>query len=99
MRLEYFDINGRALLARNLLDFCKVEYEDKRLTQPEFGQGKREGKYTYGQVPALFLDDGTPLTQSISIARYIGRNYRGPNGEQLYPTRDADTCYQIELLI
>ena len=50
-------------------------------------------------MPALFLDDGTQLTQSEAIARYISRNYKGTNGEDLYPTRDADTCYEIDLIL
>ena len=48
MRLEYFDANGRAMWLRNLLDYCKVDYEDLRLERPKFFEYKKAGKYTYG---------------------------------------------------
>ena len=98
LQLEYFDINGRALLARILLDYCKVEYIDKRLTPQEFGANKAAGRYRFGQVPVMFFEDGEHLTQSMAIARHIAENNRGRNGERLYDKRDHETCYQIDLI-
>ena len=36
MKLEYFDINGRALLPRCLLAYTNTEFEDIRLSMPDF---------------------------------------------------------------
>lgn len=51
-------------------------------------QAKTSRKYTYGQVPALFLDDGTQLCQTQAILRYIAKVHKGPKGEIFYPGPD-----------
>ena len=64
MKFEYFDLNGRGYPIRLLLKYANVDFEDARITMEAFGANKAAGKYTYGQVPALFLDDGTQLCQT-----------------------------------
>ena len=69
-RLEYFAGHGRAIEIRMALFYCGVDYENHLLSanKKEFDNSK----YTYKQVPALFLLNGKQLTQSSSILRYIG---------------------------
>ena len=43
------------------------------------------GEYQYGQLPVLYLDDGTQLCQSMSILRYVCANHKTKNGDVLYP--------------
>ena len=85
MRLEYFGIHARGTMIRLGFKYCNVDFEDELLTPEEFGTRKAAGKYPNGQIPILHLDDGTQMTQSNAIARYVGASYKGRNGEVLYP--------------
>lgn len=77
--------------------YCNVEFEDENLAPEEFGQRKAAGKYPNGQLPVLHLDDGTMMSQSNSIARYICAAYKGRNGEVLYPgNTDPMLSYKID---
>lgn len=96
MKLEYFGIHGRAIPIRLLLSYCNVPFEDHFLTFAEFGKKKAEGAYTSGQVPVLTLDDGTQLSQSKAILRYLGKTYKGRNGETLYPGH-ADPLLSLKI--
>ena len=62
MKLEYFPLHGRAIMIRMALAYCDVEFEDSQISFPEFGQKKAAGEYQYGQLPVMYLDDGTQLT-------------------------------------
>ena len=75
MKVYYFDIMGRAEAIRMLLTYKKVDFEDVRLTKEQFGEMKAAGKFEFGQVPALELDDGTMLVQTVSILRYLAAEY------------------------
>ena len=59
-RLEYFAGHGRAIDLRMALFYCQVDYDNHLLSinKQEFDNSK----YTYNQVPALFLPDGKQLT-------------------------------------
>ena len=57
--LEYFPAHGRAGPIRLLLDFCKADYTDSRVDMQEFAKNKAAGKYTHGQVPVLYMADGS----------------------------------------
>lgn len=63
MKLYYFDIYARAEAIRMLLNHAKVEFEDVRLAKEDFAKLKEEGKFEFGQVPAL-EHDGKVYTQS-----------------------------------
>ena len=47
-KLYYFDIGGRAEAIRMLLHDAKVQYEDVRMSFPEFGEAKAAGKFPSG---------------------------------------------------
>ena len=50
-----------------------------------------------GQVPVLYLDDGTCMPQSQAIFRYICSTYKGRKGEVLYPgNADPMLSFQID---
>lgn len=48
MKLFYFDLHGRAMQTRMILDYCGVEYEDIRVSPEQFGEMKEKGQLTYG---------------------------------------------------
>ena len=90
MKLIYFDLNARASFIRALLFHAKVEFEDVRISFEEFYGGKKEElKPEFGQLPLLVLDDGTVLSQSYSIARYLGKTYG-------YYPEDASEAYLVD---
>lgn len=87
-KVYYFDGYGRAEQIRALLTFIKADFEDVRLTQEDWAKLKAEGKFEFGQLPALEWE-GVIYTQSTSILRSIGHN----NG--LYST-DPVTMWKID---
>ena len=91
MKLYYFDVYGRAEAIRILLDYAKVEYEDVRTKQEEWGEIKKTGKFEYGCMPAL-EKDGKMYSMSGAILRYVAV----ANG--LYPT-DPEEVYEVEKLL
>jgi len=72
LAIEYFDIAGRAELARAALWIGNVPFEDIRLTREQFAENKAAGKYPFGQVPVMWVD-GEAMPQSLAMARYAGR--------------------------
>jgi len=68
-----------------LLWYCNIDYEDQRLTFPEFGKNKAEEMYQWGSLPVLTLTNGTTISQSNAVARYISMTHKGMDGEILYP--------------
>eukprot|EP00281_Chroomonas_sp_CCMP1168_P031065 CAMPEP_0206252990 /NCGR_PEP_ID=MMETSP0047_2-20121206/22911_1 /ASSEMBLY_ACC=CAM_ASM_000192 /TAXON_ID=195065 /ORGANISM="Chroomonas mesostigmatica_cf, Strain CCMP1168" /LENGTH=210 /DNA_ID=CAMNT_0053679165 /DNA_START=28 /DNA_END=660 /DNA_ORIENTATION=- len=71
LKLTYFPGNGgRAQPTRLALFMAGVEFEDVRLTRPEFMEKKPT--LPFGQLPTLEVD-GKVVTQSIPILRYAGK--------------------------
>ena len=85
MKLEYFTAHGRGLYIRMAFEYSNTQYEDYAIGLEEFGKNKAQGKYKYGQIPMLELEDGTELYQTQAILRYLGKSMMGKNGEPLYP--------------
>jgi len=75
-KLSYFDANARAEVARLILAYNKVEYEDHRFSGEQWASIKPE--MPFGQCPVLWID-GTPLTESGAIVRYLAAE-NGMNG-------------------
>lgn len=83
-KLTYFDIRGRAEVARWLFAVAKQDYTDDRfsfsmtpgdwssLKRPEFDAAKASGKLDVacGQVPILTVN-GTQIGQSKAVERYL----------------------------
>ncbi|XP_049877949.1 glutathione S-transferase 2-like [Pectinophora gossypiella] len=70
--LTYFPVKGIAESIRMLLAYGGQEFEDIRIPQDQWPEYKP--KTPFGQLPVLEID-GKTLTQSISIARYLGHKY------------------------
>ncbi|KAK3581299.1 hypothetical protein CHS0354_033034 [Potamilus streckersoni] len=71
-RLTYFDIRGRAELARLVFTAAGEGFEDRRVTREEWTELKKETPF--GQIPVLEVD-GKPLAQSYAIARFLAREF------------------------
>ena len=84
-KLTYFHLGGRAEMVRFLLIHAKVHFDDVRLSFPEFGAAKGEGKYAEG-LPVWTSDDGHEMNQSNAILRALGRDHGYYNGstQELY---------------
>lgn len=72
IQLIYFNFGGRAESIRLTLHVGGVAFDDVRITEEEFRSSKAEGKYPFGSVPVLIVDDVT-YAQSVGILRYVGR--------------------------
>lgn len=71
LKLTYFDFHGgRAEPARLAMHLGGIPFEDHRFTFPEFAEVRKSTPF--GQVPTLHVD-GTVVTQSDSIIRYVGK--------------------------
>jgi glutathione S-transferase len=79
-KLTYFDIDGgRGESIRLALFIGGLEFEDVRLTGPEFREARQS--FRFHALPVLEID-GQPITQSTALVRYVGKL------AGLYPTDD-----------
>ncbi len=89
-KLTYFDFDGgRAEPIRIAFHAAGIEFEDERLTFPEFGEMR--GSTPFNAVPVLEID-GAPVSQSNAIGRYVGKM------AGLYPEDDLQALYCDEAL-
>ena len=75
-KLMYFNLRGRAELARLILASAGQEYEDFRFEREQWPQHK--GNTPFGQAPVLEVtEDGktVQIAQSLAIARYLARKF------------------------
>lgn len=72
IKVHYFTGYGRAEPIRMLLNHSKKEFEDIRYTFEEWGKIKPEGRFEFGQLPAVEVD-GEVFTQSASVLRALGQ--------------------------
>lgn len=71
LKLTYFDFHGgRAEPARLAMHLGGIPFEDHRFTFREFAELRKSTPF--GQVPTLHVD-GTVVTQSDAIIRYVGK--------------------------
>jgi glutathione S-transferase len=88
-KLTYFDIDGgRGEAIRLAFHIGGIEFEDVRLTFAEFGEARQS--FRFKALPVLEIDD-QPVTQSNSLARYVGKLVG------LYPTDDLQALYCDEM--
>jgi glutathione S-transferase len=89
-KLTYFDFaGGRAEPIRIAFHAAGIEFEDDRLSFPEFGQMRDRARFN--AVPVLEID-GAAVTQSNGLSRYIGKL------AGLYPKDDLQALYCDEAL-
>ena len=99
-KLYYFDLHGRAATIRMALWYVGAAYEDVRVSEKEFAKNKKAGKYQWGSMPVLTLNNGMTITQSNAIIRYVCTANRGKKGEQLSPgNSNPSQSYEIDLLL
>jgi glutathione S-transferase len=89
-KLTYFDFDGgRGEPIRIAFHAAGIEFEDNRLSFPEFGEAR--SKLRFNAVPVLEID-AAQVTQSNAINRYIGKM------AGLYPSDDLQSLYCDEVL-
>ena len=89
-KLTYFDIDGgRAEPIRIAFHVAGIDFEDHRISFPEFGEMRNSTRFN--SVPVLEID-GAAITQSNSISRYIGKL------AGLYPEDSTQALYCDEVL-
>lgn len=70
-KLTYFDFDGgRAEPIRIAFHAAGIDFEDHRISFPEFGEMRRTTRFS--SVPVLEID-GAAITQSNAMCRYIGK--------------------------
>jgi len=72
VKLTYFNLKGRAELARLILAQAAVDYEDCRISKDDWLSLKPATPM--GQLPLLEVE-GQTLAQSLTIARYLARQH------------------------
>eukprot|EP00092_Neocalanus_flemingeri_P055911 GFUD01066215.1.p1 GENE.GFUD01066215.1~~GFUD01066215.1.p1 ORF type:complete len:209 (+),score=73.67 GFUD01066215.1:42-668(+) len=72
IKLTYFNLKGRAELARLILAQAEVQYEDCRIERGDWAAMKKT--LPLGQLPVMEVE-GTTISQSMSIARYLARRF------------------------
>jgi len=89
-KLTYFDIDGgRGESIRLALFIGGLEFEDVRLTGPEFREARES--FRFRALPVLEID-GQTITQSTALVRYVGKL------AGLYPTDDMQALYCDEAM-
>lgn len=89
-KLTYFDFDGgRAEPIRIAFHAAGLEFEDHRISFPEFGEMRRTTRFS--SVPVLEID-GAAITQSNALCRYIGKM------ADLYPEDDLQALYCDEAM-
>lgn len=89
-KLTYFDMDGgRAEPVRIAFHAAGIDFEDKRISFPEFAE-MRDG-FRFRCAPILEID-GTQVTQSNAMARYVGKM------AGLYPDDDLQALYCDEAM-
>eukprot|EP00091_Calanus_sinicus_P010593 TRINITY_DN2451_c0_g1_i2.p1 TRINITY_DN2451_c0_g1~~TRINITY_DN2451_c0_g1_i2.p1 ORF type:complete len:253 (-),score=137.47 TRINITY_DN2451_c0_g1_i2:77-736(-) len=86
IKLTYFNLKGRAELARLILAQAEVEYEDCRIEKEEWAELKKG--LPLGQLPVLEVE-GQTIGQSMTIARYLARRF-GLAGKADIDAAEAD---------
>lgn len=89
-KLTYFDLDGgRAEPVRIAFHAAGIEFEDERISFPEFVEMR--GSTRFNSLPVLEID-GKVVTQTNGMCRYVGRL------AGLYPTDDTQALYCDEAL-
>jgi len=71
-KLIYFNLRGRAEVARLIMHYANVEFEDFRVERADWPSTK--ANMPFGQMPVLEVD-GKMLAQSGAICRYLANQH------------------------
>ncbi|XP_062585649.1 probable glutathione S-transferase 9 [Saccostrea cucullata] len=88
----YFALRGRGELIRMVFRLARVEFQDERVDLEDWKHIKHNTPT--GELPYLEVN-GKRLTQSLTIARYLAREFGlagGSNWEQALVEQVVDTC-------
>ena len=89
-RLTYFDFDGgRGEPVRIAFHAAGIDFEDNRLSFPEFMEARQS--FRFNCLPVLEID-GTAVTDSNAMCRYVGRL------ADLYPRDDLQALHCDEVL-
>lgn len=89
-KLTYFDFDGgRGEPIRIAFHAAGIEFEDHRISFPEFGEMRKNTRFN--SVPVLHID-GAEVSQSNAILRYVGKV------AGLYPTNELQALYCDEAM-
>ncbi|MGI9238707.1 MAG: glutathione S-transferase family protein [Woeseiaceae bacterium] len=89
-KLTYFDFDGgRAEPIRIAFHAAGIDFEDDRISFPEFGEMRSSTRFSC--VPVLEID-GVAVTQSNAMLRYVGKT------AGLYPEDDLQALYCDEAM-
>ena len=89
-KLTYFDLDGgRAEPIRIAFHAAGIDFEDDRISFPEFQEMRKNTRFHC--VPVLEID-GAQVTQSNALSRYVGKM------AGLYPDDDLQALYCDEAL-
>jgi glutathione S-transferase len=95
-KLTYFDIDGgRGESIRLALFIGGLEFEDVRLTGPEFREARQS--FRFQALPVLEID-GQPITQSTALVRHVGKLaglYPADNMQALYCDEAMDAVEDL----
>ena len=96
IKVYYFNYYGRAEATRMMLCKAGVPFEDCSLTPEEFGKMKAEGRFEYGSVPMVELDDGTCICQEQGINAYFACKYgfTCTDHNDIYTMQVVSECYK-----
>jgi len=93
-------VHGRALMIRLALTYSNCKFEDCHVTMQDIKDMYSKGQLSDPEVPVMIHPDGTEMTKSFSILRYVCMSNKGRNGECLYPGHaDADLTFRIESVV
>ena len=75
-KLKYFNLRGRAELARLILALADQEYEDFRFEREQWPEQK--ANTPFGKAPVLEVTENgktTQISQSLAIARFLASRF------------------------
>ena len=83
--LHYFPVNGRAVVPRAILSYCKADWTDDRIAMQDWPKIKKSGLCEFEQLPILEVE-GKKYSQSNAINIYLAEtfNLMGKNAEENY---------------